>query len=89
MGNGFDINNFGSMISNLGKATAGLHKDKNTIDTKGELNTYVSGWDAIKESAEKQGATTADIASLEGDMKTGYDYKMSTTHISLLQIGMH
>ena len=69
MGNGFDINNFGSMISNLGKATAGLQKDEFTIDTKSELNTYVSGWDAIKETAEKQGATSADIASLEGDMK--------------------
>ncbi len=70
MGNGFDINNFGSMISNLGKATAGLQNDESKIDTKSELNAYVSGWDAIKETAEKQGANTVDIASLEGDMKT-------------------
>ena len=70
MGNGFDINNFGSMISNLGKATAGLQNDESKIDTKNELNAYVSGWDAIKETAEKQGANTVDIASLEGDMKT-------------------
>lgn len=69
MGNGFDINNFGSMISNLGKATAGMQNNESEIDTKSELNTYVSGWDAIKANAEKQGATTADIASLEVDMK--------------------
>ena len=27
MGNGFDINNFGSMISNLGKASANMQND--------------------------------------------------------------
>ena len=70
MGNGFDINNFSSMISNLGKAAASMQNNKNNIDTKAELNTYVSGWDAIKASAEKQGAQAADIASLEGDMKS-------------------
>ena len=70
MGNGFDINNFGSMISNLGKATAGMQNNESEIDTKSELNAYVSGWDAIKAAAEKQGAKDVDITSLEGDMKT-------------------
>lgn len=68
MNNGFDINSFGSMISNLGKATAGMQNNESEIDTKSEF--YVSGWDAIKANAEKQGATTADLASLEVDMKT-------------------
>ncbi|MCM1265363.1 MAG: hypothetical protein NC200_04105 [Candidatus Gastranaerophilales bacterium] len=67
---GFDINNFGSMISNLGKASANMQNDKTKIDTKSELNAYVSGWDAIKASAEKAGAEAGDIASLEGTMQS-------------------
>lgn len=67
---GFDINNFGSMISNLGKSSAGMQKDETKIDTKSELNAYVSGWDAIKASAEQSGAEASDIKSLESDMKT-------------------
>jgi len=70
MGNGFDINNFGSLISNLGKTAASLEKDQTKIDTKSELNTYVSGWDAIKAKAEADGAQQADISALEGDMKS-------------------
>ena len=67
---GFDINNFGSMISNLGKASAKMQKDETKIDTKSELNAYVSGWDAIKASAEKAGAEAGDISALEGNMKS-------------------
>ena len=79
MGNGFDINNFGSMISNLGKASANMQNDAEKIDTKAELNAYVSGWDAIKASAEKQGAEAADISMLEGDMKAELANLMGAT----------
>ena len=46
---GIDFNN---LIANLGKASANMQNDKTKIDTKSELNAYVSGWDAIKAKAE-------------------------------------
>ena len=69
MGNGFDINNFASLINNLGKASANMQNDKTKIDSKSEMNAYVSGWDAIKSKAEATGAQASDISSLEGNMK--------------------
>ena len=58
------------MLGNLGKASASMQNDTTKIDTKSELNTYVSGWDAIKAKAESAGAEKADISALEGDMKS-------------------
>ena len=66
----FNINQFSSLLNNLGKASAKMQNDENKIDTKSELNAYVSGWDAIKAKAESAGAEQADISSLEGDMKS-------------------
>ena len=67
--NNFNINQFSSLLGNLGKASASMQNDTTKIDTKSELNTYVSGWDAIKAKAESAGAEKADISALEGDMK--------------------
>lgn len=67
---GIDFNN---LIKNLGQAAANLQNDKSKIDTKTELNTYVSGWDAIKAKAEAENSANAnavDISALEGDMKS-------------------
>ena len=68
---GIDFNN---LIKNLGHVAANMQNDKTKIDTKTELNTYVSGWDAIKAKAEAENSANAeakvDIASLEGDMKS-------------------
>ena len=66
----FNINQFSSLLNNLGKASAKMQNDENKIDTKSELNAYVSGWDAIKAKAESAGAEQTDISSLEGDMKS-------------------
>ncbi len=66
----FNINQFSSLLNNLGKASAKMQNDENKIDTKSELNAYVSGWDAIKAKAESAGAEQVDISSLEGDMKS-------------------
>lgn len=68
--NNFNINQFSSLLGNLGKASASMQNDTTKIDTKSELNTYVSGWDAIKAKAESAGAEKADISALEGDMKS-------------------
>lgn len=68
--NNFNINQFSSLLGNLGKASASMQNDTTKIDTKSELNTYVSGWDAIKAKAESAGAEKADITALEGDMKS-------------------
>lgn len=74
---GIDFNN---LIANLGKASANMQNDKTKIDTKSELNAYVSGWDAIKAKAEKSnnaiqnGEDTAydnaNISDLEQTMKS-------------------
>lgn len=68
--NNFNINQFSSLLGNLGKTSASMQNDTTKIDTKSELNTYVSGWDAIKAKAESAGAEKADISALEGDMKS-------------------
>ena len=68
--NNFNINQFSSLLGNLGKTSASMQNDTTKIDTKSELNTYVSGWDAIKAKAESAGAEQADISALEGDMKS-------------------
>lgn len=68
--NNFNINQFSSLLGNLGKASAGMQNDTTKIDTKSELNAYVSGWDAIRAKAESAGAEKADISALEGDMKS-------------------
>ena len=68
--NNFNINQFSSLLGNLGKASASMQNDTTKIDTKSELNTYVSGWDAIKAKAESAGAEKADISALEVDMKS-------------------
>ncbi len=68
---GIDFNN---LIKNLGQAAANMQNDKSKIDTKTELNTYVSGWDAIKAKAEAESSANSeakiDISSLEGEMKS-------------------
>ncbi|GEM_PF-6864245 len=75
--------NFNDLLRNLGNVSAkitndGAH-DNTKIDSKAELNSYVSGWDAIKAKADKQNADakvnnksaeTVDVASLESDMKS-------------------
>ena len=66
----FNISQFSSLINNLGKSSAKMQKDENTIDTKAELNAYVSGWDAIKAKAQSSGAEQTDMSLLEGDMKS-------------------
>lgn len=66
----FNINQFSSLLGNLGKASANMENDKTKIDSKSELNAYVSGWDAIKAKAESAGAEQTDISTLEGDMKS-------------------
>ncbi len=66
----FNISQFSSLINNLGKSSAKMQKDENAIDTKAELNAYVSGWDAIKAKAQSTGAEQNDISLLEGDMKS-------------------
>ncbi len=68
--NNFNINQFSSLLGNLGEKSASMQNDTTKIDTKSELNTYVSGWDAIKAKAESAGAEKADISALEGDMKS-------------------
>lgn len=68
--NNFNINQFSSLLGNLGKTSASMQNDTTKIDTKSELNAYVSGWDAIKAKAESAGAEKADISALEGDMKS-------------------
>lgn len=67
---GFDINNFNSLISNLGQASAKMQKKETHIDSKSELNAFVSGWDAIKSKAESSGASIDDINILEDNMKS-------------------
>ena len=66
---------FSGFIANLGKTAASMQNDKEKIDTKTELNTYVSGWDAIKAKAEAENAQAAtedatNIQELEGQMKS-------------------
>ena len=67
---------FKALISNLGINAAKMQKDETKIDTKTELNTYVSGWDAIKAKAEadnitaKNDAEITDIGELEAEMKS-------------------
>ncbi|MCR5266019.1 MAG: hypothetical protein K6E29_05435 [Cyanobacteria bacterium RUI128] len=66
---------FGKLIGNLGTTAASMQNDKSKIDTKTELNTYVSGWDAIKVKAEAENAKPANaneqvnIDGLESEMK--------------------
>lgn len=67
---------FGKLIGNLGTTAASMQNDKSKIDTKTELNTYVSGWDAIKAKAQSENAKEAnvneqvDIGTLEAEMKS-------------------
>ena len=67
---------FGKLIGNLGTTAASMQNDKSKIDTKTELNTYVSGWDAIKAKAQTENAKTenidtqVDIDTLEAEMKS-------------------
>lgn len=66
---------FNGLIKNLGTFAAKMQKDKEKIDTKTELNTYVSGWDAIKSKAESENAkpnidVTVNIDELESTMKS-------------------
>ena len=67
---GIDFNN---LIHNLGKTAANMQNNKDKIDTKTELNTYVSGWDAIKSKAEvenSQNNNDVDVSTLEATMKS-------------------
>lgn len=66
---------FNGLIKNLGTTAAKLQNNKEKIDTKTELNTYVSGWDAIKAKAVAENAQAAtedatNIQELEGQMKS-------------------
>lgn len=67
---GIDFNN---LIANLGRTAAKLQNNQNKIDSKTELNTYVSGWDAIKAKAEAENKSVdnnIDINNLEATMKS-------------------
>ena len=67
---------FGKLISNLGVNAASLQNDRSKIDTKTELNTYVSGWDAVRAKAEAENAQVKDksdavnIDALEAEMNS-------------------
>ena len=68
---GIDFNN---LLNHLGKVSASMQNDRSKIDTDAELNTYVSGWDAIKSKANQQNNdkdvnNDVDMATLESQMK--------------------
>lgn len=69
---GIDFNN---LLNHLGKVSASMQNDRSKIDTDAELNTYVSGWDAIKAKANQQNNdkdvnNDVDMATLESQMKS-------------------
>ncbi len=69
---GIDFNN---LLNHLGKVSASMQNDRSKIDTDAELNTYVSGWDAIKSKANQQNNdkdvnNDVDMATLESQMKS-------------------
>lgn len=69
---GIDFNN---LLNQLGKVAASMQNQRDKIDTDSELNTYVSGWDAIKAKANEQNSDNdvnndVDMATLETQMKS-------------------
>lgn len=68
MGIEFDFGKFENLIGKLDKAKS-VEGDLNHIDTKKELNLFVTGFDAIKKNAEIEGATETDLDKLEAAMK--------------------
>lgn len=63
------LSQLGNMISELGVNAAKQDKDKSKIDTKGELNLFTSGYEAIQNRAISEGADEMDLHTLEVRMK--------------------
>lgn len=63
------LNQLGDMISALGTVSASMQNNKEKIDTKAELNAFVSGWDAIQSKAKLEDADVYDMHTLEVRMK--------------------
>ena len=72
---GIDFNGFNNLIGKLGQAKA-IEGDLEKIDTKKELNAFITGWDAIKSKADTQNSQAktndeiVDVNQLEQNMKS-------------------
>ena len=65
---GIDFNKYTDLLGKLSKAKS-IEGDLTKVDTKKELNVFMTGYDTIKKDAEINGANETELDKLEGAMK--------------------